>query len=100
MSYSGFLRFFQPDPNYGKCELGSPVIVNAGQIVKIEPEWYTEAADGRRYLVYVGTPSEDDVIKGHRRVFRLYDSLGNEYLSEAATEESQRQIEDLWNRTK
>ena len=100
MGDTGFLRFIQPDPNYGKAELGSEVIVNVGQIVKIEPEWFTETPEGKRFLVYVGKPSEDDVMKGHRRVFRLYDSLGNRYFSEAATEESQRVIERLWNDTK
>ncbi len=88
----------QPDPNHGKLE--GEVIVNVGQIVKIEPEWYTETPEGERWLVYVRKPTEDDVMKGYRKVYRLHDSLGNRYFSEAATEESQRRIEQLWNDTK
>jgi hypothetical protein len=88
-----FIKFTQPDPSYK----GRPaeVVLNVGQIVKIEPRWYEETEHGR-YLAYVGIPDSEALERGLQKEYVLFDSLGNQYESNLASEKGRDLIEQLW----
>jgi hypothetical protein len=92
-----FIRFMQLDPTYGECGLSSEVIVQVGQIVKIEPLWTDIGEDGRKTMKYVG-PNDDSGaidVTTHKE-FIVKDSLGNSYSSDTASKEAHDFIESLW----
>lgn len=89
-----FIRFMQPDPDYKVRP--AQVVVSVGQIVKIEPRYFETDASGKRFLYQVATPDEDDVLKGIQKAYVVYDSLGNKYLSDTASDEGREIIERIW----
>ena len=96
-----FIRFIQLDPNYGKCGLKSEIIVQLGQIVKIEPRWTQTAENGDKALMYVGQDDDTDAcLPDTHREYIVHDSLGNTYSSDTATEEGKRIISELWKSAK
>lgn len=88
-----FIRFLQPDPDYKVVP--SEVVVSVGQIVKIEPRYF-ETADGKRFLTQVTKYGQAELLKGIERLYIVYDSLGNKYSSESASEEGRAVIERIW----
>jgi len=90
-----FLRFAVKDSVY---PLPSEVIVNAASIVKIEPEWWEENEQGK-WLIYVGIPDEQTILKGLQRGYRIYDSSGQVYSSHAASPATLEFIKGLWEET-
>lgn len=89
-----FIKFMQPDPDYKVRP--AEVVVSVGQIVKIEPRYFETSADDQAFLKQVTHYGEDEALKGVRRQYIVYDSLGNVYNSEAATEEGRTLIEKMW----
>ena len=91
-----FIKFLQRDSSCGA--ITSEVVVNIGQIVKIEPVWYEETADGRKARVTVDVSEmEDATLQGYQKGYTLYDSLGGVWSSfHAANEGGRDKIEQLW----
>ena len=89
-----FIRFMQPDPDYKVRP--AEVVVSVGQIVKIEPRYYETSPDDQAFLKRVTHYGENEALKGIQRQYIVYDSLGNKYNSDAATEEGRTLIERLW----
>ena len=89
-----FIKFMQPDPFYKA--LPAEVVVNTGQIVKIEPVWFIETPEGQRWRTYVGQPDEKTLEEGLQKEYLVYDSLGNRYNSGDATEAGRGLIEKMW----
>lgn len=89
-----WIRFLQPDPDYKVRP--SEVVVSTGQIVKIEPRYYQVGPDGTRWLTQVSREDQQEFRDGTQRVFILYDSLGNKYNSDTASQEGRAVIERIW----
>ena len=89
-----FIKFLQRDPDYKVRP--AEVIVSVGQIVKIEPRYYETGADGQRWKTQVTHYGQEEALKGIQREYIVFDSLSNEYNSDAATEEGRAIIEKLW----
>lgn len=89
-----FLKFLQQDPNYEANQ--SEVVVAVNQIVKIEPRWYEETTDGRKYLAHVDVPGPETIERGLQKEFVVFDSLGNAYESLNASQACRKLIEQIW----
>jgi hypothetical protein len=88
-----FIRFLQPDPDYKVVP--SEVVISVGQIVKLEPRYF-ETSGGKRFLTQVTKYGEEELMKGIERLYIVYDSLGNKYSSETASDEGRAVIERIW----
>lgn len=88
-----FIKFTQCDPDYPSRL--AEVVVQVGQIVKIEPVWFeTKGVD--RYLCQVERPGEEELFRGLEKCYRVFDSLGNVYDSDSLSADARDHIERIW----
>jgi hypothetical protein len=90
-----FIRFQQPDPEFNGVG-SAEVIVAVAQIVKIVPRYYQLNAAGDRFPAQVTKFGEEELLKGLQRTYTIWDSLGNTYSSDSASDAGRKFIEQLW----